>query len=365
MRNLIIIFFTLLMIGCNEDEPYTIKGYVEGKDSGIVRLSQYGESRMDSKECQLVNGEFIFQGNIQFPEQFILIYEESGPQSTFEAFSIFLEPSANVNVILFSDSISKSQITGSKLANEFSEINHLLKTNFTSQLNDLATEYEKAIVSEDKDLQKIIFSKGDSIQNEILKWKLNFIEYNPKSFISAYFLHSIYLMQNIDTVIKYYGMLDFSLEETKYVNRVESFLSVLPGKPFQDFELYDGLRNLYKLSTISENKVVLIDFWASWCKPCREQNKKLASLYESYKSKGFEIVGVSIDRDTVAFLNTIREDKMTWINLIDRTDETAVHKTYRSMNIPSNVLINKSGLITHKDIKLEDLESTIESLLKE
>lgn len=358
------ILLLFVLNGSVKAEKYIIKGHVQNKAKGVVRLFQYGEDYKDS--CQLVNGEFFFEGSRRFPEQFSLMYEENGPLSRWESFKIFIEPTAKVNIVLFPDSISNSLITGSKLAKEFSEINKTLETKYISNLKRLGIEYQKASSNKDNDkLLSIIRSKGDSIANEILKWQLSYIEDNPKSFISAYLLESICSPKiNKDRVKKYYEMLDASLSESKYTKSIKSFLSVFIGNPFQDFELYDSNRTLHKLSAISKNKIVLIDFWASWCKPCREQNVKLATIYEKFKSKGFEIVGVSMDRDTLRFLNTIKQDKMTWTNLIDRTDETAVSKIYQSSQIPSNVLIDKNGMITHKDIDLQELDSTIESLLK-
>lgn len=349
------------IIGCNSQKQYLIKGNVQGRDSGSVRLSQYGASRMDSKICKLVNGEFLFEGSIDAPEQFILIYEESGPQNTFEAFSIFIEPDANVNIVIYADSISKSKIEGSKLADEFVQIDKAIEKQFS--FSTIVDEYNKALQSKDTILLQIISHKGDSIQNELNKWKLNYLEANRKSFISAYLLHSIYLQINPDTVRKYCKMLDKSLNESKYIKDIESFLSVQVGSPFHDFELSDGEGNVYQLSSLSKNKVILIDFWASWCKPCREQNSELSDLYENYKKRGFEIIGISIDRDTTDFFNTIAEDKMTWINLIDRIDETSVYRFYRTMSLPSNVLINRHGIITDKDIAIDNLEHKIDSLL--
>jgi len=329
-----------------------------------MRLSQYGESRMDSKVCQLVNGKFTFEGSNKSPEQYILIFEESGPKGVYESFSFFIEPSAKVDIVIFPDSISKSIIKGSKLADEFARLEKILKTEFYSTLAKLGEEYNNAIKNGDLELPKTIISKGDSIQKAVYKWELDYIKSNPKSYISAYYLHSLYHVANPDTVRRYFNLLDTSLNESKYFRNIESFLSVAIGNSFSDFELSDGKGTLYKLSSIAKDKVILIDFWASWCIPCRKQNKKLASLYDTYKLKGFEIVGVSIDRDTTAFLNTIKEDMMTWINLIDRIDERAVHKTYSSITIPSNVLINNEGIIISKDINLGDLEHTIDSLLK-
>jgi len=174
----------------------------------------------------------------------------------------------------------------------------------------------------------------------------------------------MHLFSNEDTIKKYYEILDTSLSESKYAKGIKSFLSTLPGNPFLDFELYDANKKLYKLSDIAKDKVILLDFWFTECQPCRVQNKKLVSLYNTYKPKGFEIVGVSSDRDTTAFINTIAEDKMTWINLIDRSDETAVDNIYKHFYVPFSVLIDNNGIIIEKGtIEIERLESIIDSLL--
>lgn len=331
-----------------------------------MRLSQYGESRMDLKVCELENGKFNFNVNIEDPEQFILIYEEDGPQRLFQAFSFFIEPSANVEIILNPDSISKSSIIGSEIAKEFLKINQTIENKFSSKIYQMKAEYEEAMKNENTELQKSIISKAESIENETVKWKLDYIESNPKSHIAAYFLQSLYDSEeiNVDMTKKYFNILDKSLQASKYYVRTESFISTQLGNSYHDFELRNTNNERIILSNIiQKNKVVLIDFWASWCAPCREQNPRLSGLYQAYKAMGFEIVGVSSDRDTSHFLKTVRDDKMDWINLMDRTDKTAVSKMYQTQSIPYYVLINKDGIITYRGRNFDDLEPKIKRLL--
>ena len=365
MRNFLLILFLLILAGCNRDTEFQIAGQVDGHTDGAVRLSQFGESHLDSEVCQLNDGTFYFSGNIPAPEQFMLIYEKDGPQRAFQAFSFFLDPSDNVEVVLYPDSIERSLISGSKLAGRFVQLERKIESEYNEPLYALGERYERAVSNEDEDEQEELMEKAESINKKAGAYKLNYIAENPRSYIAAYLLHSIYRNQDTDTIKKYFDMLSPELSDSKYYNRLNSYLSLLPGNPYQDFELTDGQGETYRFSNIADGKTVLIDFWASWCQPCRDQNATLASFHEKYRSQGFEIVGISIDRDTSLFLNTIKEDSMTWINLLDRTEQEPVSKLYETGAIPSNILIDKDGIITYKDIGLKELESTIKELLKE
>ena len=112
-------------------------------------------------------------------------------------------------------------------------------------------------------------------------------------------------------------------------------------------------------------KYVLLDFWASWCVPCRKENPNLVKLYEKYKSRDFEIVSVSIDEDKKAWQNASKEDGLNWINLLNtkgKPDEIGVK--YGVQAVPSNFLINPNGVIIGKNLKGEELAKRLAELFK-
>lgn len=112
-------------------------------------------------------------------------------------------------------------------------------------------------------------------------------------------------------------------------------------------------------------KYVFLDFWASWCVPCRKENPNLAKSYEKYKSRNFEIVSVSIDEDQKAWQNASRQDKINWINLLDakgKPEEIAVK--YGVQSVPANFLIDPDGIIIGKNLKIEELEKLLAQILK-
>ena len=364
MKRIALIFLFTLLYGLNCEAQYSIKGHVQNRVDGTVRLFQFGESSLDSKECKVTNGKFNFEGSLKYPEHFGIEFTESGVKNktVFESFKIFVEPSVPVEIVIYPDSISNSVITGAGLALEYHKLNQV----YNASIKKIKEEYNRALQNHDEYLIKSIKNKGGSLKNENINQQLEYIEKHPKSFLSAYLLYSFYQMVSKDTVKKYYSILDRSLQVSNYNKTVMNYLATLPGNHFQDFELYDANHNLQLLSKIAKNKVVLVDFWFAGCIPCRKQHPIMSNIYEKYQSRGFEIVGVSSDRDTATFRKTIKDDKMTWVNLIDRNDESSVYRViYAPSSLPSNILIDRKGIIVQKDIKLQDLESILDKLLKE
>lgn len=364
MKYLLLIIIALSMIGCNKNDHYIIKGHVQNRNSGVVRLFQFGDTYSSAKRDTLKKGEFSFEGKIDLPENFWISYEESDKNKSNDVYSIFIEPSARVKVILYPDSISNSIIKGSKIAETFWKVDHFRNKEFLSKFNELTLDLNNATEAGDQDLQSKILSEGDSINAKYQRWLLDYVKNNPSSYISAYYLYTTHIFSDRDTLRKYFKLLDNSVRESVYTKTMNSFLSVLPGNHFQDFELSDAKNKSIKLSDIAKDKVVLLDFWYSACKPCREQNSKLVDIYDAYKTKGFEIVSISTDRDTADFIRTIHDDNMSWTNLLDRSDQTAVQHIYEISVFPSNVLIDRNGKIVANNIPLNRLEFVIDSLVK-
>ena len=137
------------------------------------------------------------------------------------------------------------------------------------------------------------------------------------------------------------------------------------GKPVPEISLPGPLGNSVSLSSL-KGKVILVDFWASWCRPCRNNNPNLVELHEKYKEKGFEIFSVSIDEDKSAWMAAISADHLFWPHVVD-TDgwRSVVASKFSVEAIPSSFLVDKNGFIRGYDMNKDDLDKAIASLLVE
>jgi peroxiredoxin len=149
--------------------------------------------------------------------------------------------------------------------------------------------------------------------------------------------------------------------ELATVYNAEKLLAV--GSPAPEIVQNDLTGKPVALSSL-KGKVVLIDFWASWCRPCRMENPNVVKMYRRLKSKGFEIYGVSLDSDANAWKNAIAKDSLTWFHVSDlRQWQNAAAKLYKVSGIPYTVLLDRNGNIAAKGLRGPELEAKVEELL--
>jgi peroxiredoxin len=132
------------------------------------------------------------------------------------------------------------------------------------------------------------------------------------------------------------------------------------GEKASDITLPDVKGNNISLSSL-QGKVVLIDFWASWCGPCRRSEPELKKLYEKYQSKGFEIYGVSLDADKFAWKMAIKQDRINWLHVNDAKGEVA--GKWNVMYIPNTYLIDKTGKVVAINPSHEQIDELLQKLL--
>ena len=195
-----------------------------------------------------------------------------------------------------------------------------------------------------------------------------FIKANPTSIVSAYVLYRdfSYLLTS-DEIAASLKLLDPVLQPTSYVGALKELAAVKkkvePGQKALDFNSTDQFGKTVKLSE-QYGKYLLLDFWAGWCPDCRRENPNLVKTYQKYHDKGFDIFGVSLDKDKTTWLNAIKNDNLNWKHVSDLAYwDSAAAKLYGVRWIPWNFLIGPDGVIIAQNLQGDALDKKLEELL--
>jgi thiol-disulfide isomerase/thioredoxin len=331
---------------------------------------------IQTDSVEIVKGEFEFKGRVEVPTEAIVHVNHDGTPDNpitrpkHDVVAFFIENKAIS--ITATDSISKATFTGSELNDENVKITAQMKP-LIDKYNGLNDIYSKESPEKQNSKEFIdeMEARAAAITNDIRKIQLGYAETHPDSYLSIMLL-SATLKPGFDAVRaeSIFNKLSPSIKDTKLGK--ESIKLILDTKRTQvgvlatDFTQNDINGKPVKLSDY-RGKYVLIDFWASWCAPCRRENPNLKAMYEKYKANGFDILGVSLDKENAkdAWMKAIADDKLTWKHVSDLkgwSNEVAV--LYFVNAIPTNFLIDPQGKILAKDLRGEDLQKKLAEIFK-
>lgn len=195
----------------------------------------------------------------------------------------------------------------------------------------------------------------------------SFVKDNPNSIVSAYVLSVYSSSWNKDTVSTLYKSFSKEVKQTDFGKKIFTFLSlnrnIKIGDKFVDFSQRDTTGKFIKLSSI-QSKCILLEFWGSWCGPCREENPSLVKIYNEFKQKGFEILGVASETDKQQWAKAIKADGLNWINVTDfKGGDNKAAMIYGVSGYPTNFLIDKDGIIIAKNVYGDDLRNWLLKIL--
>ncbi|MDE1191520.1 MAG: TlpA disulfide reductase family protein [Arachidicoccus sp.] len=269
------------------------------------------------------------------------------------------------------DSVRNATVKGGKINKEYKEYNTEVLNEGSKSYKSLQTYYSKFSdnIRNSKEFQKILMQKAILINKRIDSLKSAFIYKHPDYFISAVALNEM-TDKNVDytKINPLYERLNASVKNTeagrKIAQKLEDVSFLLPGSQAINFTLADTNNVARKLSDF-RGKYVLLDFWASWCGPCRAENPNVVNAYQKYKDKNFVIVGVSLDNNKEAWRNAIHKDELYWNQLSDLKGwKNFVAQLYRIQSIPQNVFIDPTGKVIAKNLRGEDLQKALVKFLR-
>lgn len=204
--------------------------------------------------------------------------------------------------------------------------------------------------------------------NQQIDYIKKFIAANKYSFASLAAIEQLNPENDLETFKILHDGLNEKYPNSSYVqaftSRYKELSKLAIGAEAPDIVMNTPTGEVLSLSSL-KGKVVLIDFWASWCKPCRMENPNVVKLYAKYKDKGFEILGVSLDREKSAWEQAIKDDNLTWKHVSDLAFwNSSVVKQYNITGVPYTVLVDKDGKIIAKGLRGQELERKLEEIFK-
>ena len=385
-KNILLLLGMLLTIFATAQQ-FVITGKVTGQATGKIKLyhiGMNGKNVIDS--CVIKNGSFALRGNVPEPSMASLVGAiKSNDMADPNTTSFFLEP-GTISISVRVNDFKHAIITGSKTQDEYAMLEKK-KEPIYKEMEPLSKAYEQAgdelrkANKEKKDeatLDKLkekaaaIHDQFDPYNERAAKEDYAFFAEHPQSYVTAFYLQFYVNGMTLDSLQQFYDNLGPVVQKGSAGREIEKQLLQLksgwPGSVAKNFAAKDINGNDFSLASL-KGKYVLVDFWASWCVPCRKSMPHVKELYARYKDKGFDVVAVSDDdSDTAAWRKAIAKDGTgNWHNVLrgldwkkirnGETNERDISDKFGIHSLPTKILIDKDGIIIGRYAKGTDEEA--------
>jgi peroxiredoxin len=328
-----------------------------------------GQTRV-ADSTTVTNGTFQLKGHLAEPVvafMSIKYVRKAGENVIDDVLQFFLEPT-NMSLVATS-SLKSAKFTGSKGQPDYEKISKLEKQyspQLEKLLNKVSSAYKKGNRIEAENAKKSLDSFKQVYADQVYA---NFLDKNPNTPMGLYIVGLYKSFEpDADKVLAMFNKLPMDLQQlpsaTVLKKSIETSQKTAIGKFAIDFTQNDTLGNPVTLSSF-KGKYVLLDFWASWCHPCRAENPNVVKAFNKYKDKNFTVVSVSLDNNKDKWLKAIHDDGMPWTHVSDlKYWKNDVATKYGINSVPQNFLIDPQGRIIAKNLRGEALEEKLAELIK-
>jgi thiol-disulfide isomerase/thioredoxin len=367
MKKIILIFSLFnIFFSFSQQIEVSVSGNIFNSVKDTVTIFQYDggsnfkefiKSPLDKK------GNFTLKGKLPVKDIYVIKVSEN------QILYLILRDKSNIQ--LFGDAKNITEFHNIVGSDESAQLNkYLAKRNAFNSKRDSLNNYLRAYPDQEQQINQ----SYAPIYYEYESFKQNFIASNQNSPALLPLSYEIDPNQNFELYENIVQQLvngfdgSPSVEQVKIAyqenkKRKEEMQFLAPGKQAPDFSQPKADGKLLKLSDL-KGKVVLIDFWASWCGPCRKENPNVVKTYQKYADKGFTVLSVSLDKDKNAWLEAIKKDNLLWPNHVSdlKSWSNEAAQLYKVSGIPFTVLVDKEGKIIQTNLRGEALESTLKSI---
>jgi peroxiredoxin len=359
MKKTIILILSIALFACTQQpEGYKINVNLEGAEGQIILEKRGASAWIPVDTADVVDGLAVLEGKVDIPGDHYLSVMGQRNKAL-----IFVE-NAEITFTGKVDSLNFAEITGSATHDEYKVLSEQLKT-YNDSYQELVTEYRSVAQSNDTTRMKEIQEEAMSIRDEMDKTQADFVKENPASYVSPFLLSQLQYGLEVEELDEMVTNLDPKFDSVQSIislkERIAKLKTVAVGQIAPDFTQNDIEGNPVTFSDIySQNELTLLDFWAAWCGPCRQENPNIVAVFNDFKDQGFNVFGVSLDREKDAWLKAIEDDNLTWAHVSDLGYwQNAAAQLYAVQSIPHSLLVDKTGKIIAKNKRDEELREAV------
>ena len=356
----------IVLAACKSNDKFTIEGKFENATpQGKIYLFGMVNNNAVPVDSTVLNdkGEFKFTRSTKAVDFFKVGANQN-------EYVVIAQNGDNIKLTAdLNDQTMAYQVSGAAEADKLQELN-TYKNKYNARMASIQANYEQQ-VSANPDKRDMIAEQLRpeliKVSDEMVSFILKFANDNPDALTSFYAMNSLNPSEYEQEFIAYSDKIKSKFNDnqavTEFLVRMAKLKSVQVGQDAPAFSMksIDG-KNISLADY--KGKYVLLDFWASWCMPCRNENPNIVKAYNNYKDKNFTILGISLDKDPKAWAQAISADKLTWSHVSELSDfEGPTVRLYQIEAIPSSFLIDPTGKIIAKNLRGEELAAFLEKTL--